>query len=480
MNNKHIISSISLCLLLAMVMLTACNTDVELCYADEHPHRTAVKYEYNWSGKSNDVIPDSMYVIAYRVVNQWKASMVVNSKDYRGHFVYNGPELPVEEKETDASTPSDTQTSQDGGTTGDDKQNGASDDDKEQQGNSGASGNETPEAGAEPVLEQPLRAAMTRAEGGEDATEGAAGDTDVFQIRTGSYKFITFSMNSSELVYDDVIEYMLDENNEKSLQDIYVKYKVYDKTDDKLKRLTADWQDYNPYAQYMWNDVKPVMFDTIASKEVPTNTTVTCKFTPKSVTQRIDVYFSIQKKIKPTPFRIDSVLCEMGGIPRRINIANGYLDISETAKVMFRTDDMKDTDTAKGPVKVHGQINVPGVVQSNSPSLITGPGIMQVLIFASVEDPDGGKVDDGNGNMVTKRLQKKIQAKINLYNTLHTSNLITRTDDGKHAVRNGDKGVINVVTDIVVVNGEDVLKDNDATGGIDQWIDCSEDIIIHI
>lgn len=460
-----------------MVMLAACNTDVELCYADEHPHRTAVKYEYNWSGKSNDVIPDSMYVIAYRVVNQWKASMVVNSKDYRGYFLYNGPETSEASETTETSEarqqaqlarldeldeldesdePEEGNTEGSTDPSGDTDDNGSSDSSVDT-GDEDLPGDYTPESPELPI---------------------STPSTDIFSVRTGSYKFITFSMNSTELIYDDVVEYMLDETNEKSLQDVYVKYKVYQKTDEKMERLTIDWQDYNAYRGYIWHDVKPVMFDTIASKEVPTNTTVTCKFAPKPITQQIDVYFSIKKKMT-TPFRIDSVLCEMAGIPCRINVANGYLDISETAKVMFRTDDITDTDTDKGPVKVHGQINVPSVVSSSSPTLTNGPGIMQVLIFASVEDSDGGKVDDGKGNMVTKRLAKKIQGKINLYNTLHTSNLLTRTDDGRHAVRNGDKGVINVVADIVI-DGTEVEKNNDETGGIDQWIDCNDDIIVHI
>lgn len=64
--------------------------------------------------------------------------------------------------------------------------------------------------------------------------------------------------------------------------------------------------------------------------------------------------------------------------------------------------------------------------------------------------------------------RKKIQGKINLYNTLKNSNLMDYTEDGNFAIRNGNKGVINIVAD-VTIDGEEIVLNKDNTGGIDEW-----------
>lgn len=92
-------------------------------------------------------------------------------------------------------------------------------------------------------------------------------------------------------------------------------------------------------------------------------------------------------------------------------------------------------------------------------SVDTGPGVMQVFIYTSAE-VDG------------KRVSKKIQGRINLYNTLRKAKLLRMTDDGRHAVRTTDHGILDIVADIVV-DGEKVQEFNDENGGIDLWEDCT-------
>ena len=54
---------------------------------------------------------------------------------------------------------------------------------------------------------------------------------------------------------------------------------------------------------------------------------------------------------------------------------------------------------------------------------------------------------------------------------------MTVTSDGRHAVRNGSKGVLDIVAD-VTIDGKNIVENNDNTGGIDPWTDCSDDRII--
>ncbi|MGN1262830.1 MAG: hypothetical protein ACI4TW_02240 [Prevotella sp.] len=389
MKNKKMLFVLTM---LCALLFASCSTDVDLCYEENHPHNSYVKYDYDWSGLDESGIPDSMYVIAYRVVNRRRSLAVVNGRASDGHFIFNG--LSPDEK------------------------------------------------------------------------------LSLFPLPTGAYKFITFNKDDTQLVIDEVLDYVADETNETMLTDISVDYKVYQKGHPALTMPTIDWQDYNPYAQYLQPNLPPVTYDTIASIEIPNASTVTCRFAPQSITQHIDIYFNIGKDISRSGFRVDSVLCDISGVPCRINIANGYLDISHTAKMMFmmipdgkdKWSDWEgaDSDDSEATLRLHGVINVPSLTRNLDEKSNTGAGILQVIIFTSTADSDGN------------RIRKKIQGKINLYNTLLEANLMTVTPDGIHAVRNGTHGVLDIKAEIMI-DGRDVKVNNDNNGGLDIWEACGED-----
>lgn len=483
MKTKKMMMTVVMTIILAAVVFSSCTTDVDLCYNPEHPHQAKVKYEFNWGSYAKDIAADdSMYVIADRVINHWKAAMIVSPNDpVRGRFVFNGPATADENNQSKPETP---------GTTPDTP----ADEDVEEE----LPGDGPVDGG---TLASPRReiAAATRAGNGENTPDSdkesapkpavpQTGTLTEFQIRPGDYKFIAFRVNKEEMIYDDVDAYLHDETGEKHLQDIYVEYKVYNKRDGNLRKTLADWQDYNPYAQYIQPDIRPVFYDTLPARRIETGSTVTCKFTPRPVTQHIDINFTIKKKLNlvgkgkenDVRFIVDSVWVEMSGIPREINLANGYLKIDRTCKVMTKADEIKDSETSTS-VKVHGAIDVPSIVQNNTPDVSTGPGILQVIIFAhSVSyDENGNVVPDPSESDGIAKKKKKIQGKINLYNTLRNAKLMTVTSDGRHAIRNGAKGVLNIVAD-VVIDGSNILENDDNTGGIDPWKDCTDRLIIDI
>lgn len=452
--------------LLSISMFTACSIDADLCDAVEHPHVGKVSYAFNWGDYAEEYsakgksLPDSMYIIATRVVNHWKTAMVVSSavdKPNRGYFVFNAPEYET----TVPDTPQE-------------PENPEPEDPKEPSepnppvipGHSGGKGTNAPakhddetraddtENTGEDVYYKP---ALTRI--GAERAE--------FPIRTGAYKFVAFNMDTTKFVYNKVVEYMLDPTSDRKLQDMYVEYKTYDKGDKQLDYDDLpDWQDYNSYSNYMQPNVTPIFIDTIASRQIEKGK-VPVQFRPEPMTQHLDIYFNIKKDNSKTPFVIDDVRAEISGIPTRIYFANGNMDIRNTAKMMFRTDlcDVATGNLINGTgvdspstttVRCHGNIDVTTVVQSNNKDITTGPGILQVIIYTHVET--------GEANPP----RKKIQGKINLYNTLKNSNLMDYTEDGNFAIRNGNKGVINIVAD-VTIDGEEIVLNKDNTGGIDEW-----------
>lgn len=80
---KNIIRG-TLCLLFA-----GC-TNVELCNEASHPHNANVSVEYSWE---NTAVPtDSMVLIAYRPINDWKCGYMCSPLTAEGRYIFNKPE----------------------------------------------------------------------------------------------------------------------------------------------------------------------------------------------------------------------------------------------------------------------------------------------------------------------------------------------------------------------------------------------------
>ena len=75
-------------------------------------------------------------------------------------------------------------------------------------------------------------------------------------------------------------------------------------------------------------------------------------------------------------------------------------------------------------------------------------------------------------------LVKKLQGKINLYNTLRDARLIDYTDDMSFVRRTASHGVLNIKANLVI-DGETIIENPDNDWGIDSWISCS-DIVVDI
>lgn len=449
MKSKYIY--IIMCMVLALTMLPACETNVELCNEPEHPHAVGVLYSFLWDEEDPTHVPDSMYVIANRIIGQWKSSMVIGSQSTPGWgYYYYTDMVDMTKKSSNDAAPN---TEDD--TTGSEEE-----------------GEEMPEQPTVPLYV-------------DKGVPGVDYPTAEFLIKKGEYKFVAFSMDTTELIYDNVVDFIISPPSEgKVLQDIYVSYKTYPKDNNggKLRQIINDWTDYNPYAQYIQPDMQPVYFDTIAVRKIDNGSSRYITFLPKRLTQNIDIYFNVQKRIKETPFVIDSIRAEISGIPHSINFSNGYIDIEHTDKMMFKTDLVNNFDAAAKPpynntvivdsksrsqLGCHANINVTSLVRNQSSSVYTGPGIMQVMIYAHADNPNPKSADD-------KVLYKKMQGKINLYHTLDKTKLYEITDDGKHARRSSAHAYVVVKAADIIVDGEKIVSAADDNGGLDKWEPCDE------
>ena len=396
------LNRIQLLLSVVILLLIPSCTEVDVCTDEQHPHFSTVSYTFDW----NDYVgqqPDSLYIIAYRVINMWKTSMIVDCQTQTGIYHYNAPSVQL-----------------------------------------------------------------------ADSSELLS-----FPIPEGEYRFMAFNQSSLELDYELIEQFS--KSDDMSLSDFQMSYRTYRRSDTLLTKPISEWTDYNAYSYFMQPSTNAICLDTIATTEMKSNIHRTINFRLHPVTQQIDIYFDVNKITKENKFTVDSVYGEISGIPFTIDLFNGYIDIRRTCKMMFKCELQnsngvslnKDTDT-NTRLRCHGTIAVPTIVQSNTSNVYTGPGIMQVIICCSTENPDYPILS------TKERRVKKFQGIINLYNTLEKAKLYKYSNDGQHVMKNVAKKELHIEK-VMDVDGKMVLENSDDNGGVDIWKSTLADtILVHI
>ena len=420
------------------LMFTACGTDVELCEVAKHPHAAQVKFTYDW--RTYTVIPDSMYMIAYRVNDNFKSVMAINSENSFGRYVYNAPVFmetvpPVIE---DVVTPEETPEETPGETPDDNTEV------------------ETPEGGSEGTGTEEPSAAKTR---------GVGEQMSAFDMKVGRYRFITFNLDTMRLDCSEITSFVT--NNAES-DNFWLEYKSVKKDDEKLKALMPNWKDFNDYADYIIPGRGPLYYT--APGQTLEAHSYNVEILPSRITQSLRIRFNISKSsTTKAPFVIDSVKAEISGVPYKFNLSNGYIDISKTYRALLDVDFIdanaeviEDTPDNRY-LRCLANINVPTIVNAESTKMTMGPGILQVLIYTHVEGETKANV---------------IQSKINLYNTLTKAKLYSFVDEHRYVKRNNSGTTLSVSASLVI-DGKKLTDNVDNGGGLDQWT-SSGDIEIEL
>ena len=376
-----------------VVLLVAC-TQTELCEETEHPHRISTMFSFNWVNATSDeyvhTVPDTMNVLAKRIVGTWKCLIQLDSYKAEGYYLWNAPE-------------------------------------------------ELPE-----------------------------GKTTEFRLRSGIYKLLAFNRDDKEFIYTDIDNYIRTDDGDKQVSDLNIEYKRYSYDDPELRGTISYWKDYNNYggsANYIQPDIAPIYYDSITPIRVDDQDLSNYVFKPNLLSQNIDVKFHIHKKVDVVPFIIDSVYTEISGIPCRVNLANGYIDVTETCKMLYKNHFRDATgkrikDTNKNTeLECHGTIDVLSVVNAPDEKVTYGPGILQVMIFV-------------------KNRSMPIRGKVNLYYPIRRANLYELTEDGLHAIRHKRHGTIDIEANLII--DENFLVTSDDESGFERWISTDETDVIDI
>lgn len=422
-----------------LVALQACNTEVELCYYSDHPHRATLDVRYDWDewadkGKH----PERMYVLAHRIVNTYKYVFSTETKASGNRATMLFPveeqvdlyppktETPVTPENPDASeTPDDPETP-----------NEPSDEE------------DTP-----PLVTDALAVSEENAGNDEEVVEQPEPEVwHKMRLKNGIYRFLAFNCDTRAFDIDGLKEFQ--ENPDYDIANLYLKYRTVPKAD---KDGALAWKDYNLYSDFVESDNAPIFYAVEENVEAKLNERVVVTFKPNLVTQRITVNFTINKD---KGVRIDSLLADMSGIPSGIQLATGYLITDKTYKVMFKPTCPDNNENAT-TVSCTGALNVTSIVRSSDASLITGPGIMQLAVYTSTLDSESNE-----------RKKKMLQCIINLRNTLTREKLVRWADDDEHIIQNKKTGTINI-QNVLRIEKDAILEDSDSDTGLDRWIDST-------
>ena len=233
--------------------------------------------------------------------------------------------------------------------------------------------------------------------------------------------------------------------------------------DDRYRGAYTGIRDRNPYSLYLLGADSSSIFTASCHVSIPLQTNLAdtirgtfydCKFRMHPITQAVTVVFDMDE----VDVRIDSVKCIMSGAGRSVHLSSQVVNIDTTYKVPFCPGSLVRSGTR---LNARHTFHVPGLVRNIRSGAITGPGIMQVDVFARYVD------DEGRVHLPV------LTAIINLYNILAATPSLVYNDKGEP--RQSRREITLVIGNAMKVTRTRI--ENSLDGGLDSWIDDSE---IHI
>lgn len=392
-------------------LLAAC-TETDTTVDSAELRHGDVRVSYKWTKDAPQ--PDSMTVMAVRVINYWKCGMQVSTKNLRGHYFFQAPEkidpwVDPDKKEEETVSNDDNITVV-------------------------IAPGEPYNGGIDPSV--PDENELIRRLTAYDIV------VDHFSLPKGTYKFYTLSVDTlGEVMQRRVTDYLQASSTGLSISEVYMEYASHRLKDPVMTVPLTGWHDENSGFGFVRGDVLPVYFDTQDLVEVDNQTDKTISFTPREVTQAIDLRLTIKKQLGDIPFVVDSVWAEVSGVPAGITAA-GYIIKDPIRKTLFRmqlTDaagkQKADTETAT-QVQARYRLHVPALIASN-PTDTRGPGIMQVAVYISYEETVG--------SAKVKRA-RKLQVSGNISALINKQAPLKKSSE--HYVRNAASVTLNVPTAI--------------------------------
>jgi hypothetical protein len=430
-------------LFFVLYMMSAC-TEAELCDAHDG-HNGNIRFDYDWSVADGATLPDSMAVMAVRVINHYKRGMMVSTENLRGHYFYNAPDDVVGWIDPSIVPPEPPAPRTDNNYTIDPTEPN--------------NGGDSPDT-FEPEEEG----------GDEPETPSETIEVDHFQLPNGTYKFYAMSMDKHlyDHIYTNVQKYMETDGTGMQYDEVefvYNTHRYHADDDGNIDMESLLGLDYNQGFDIIKTNYPPVFVGLVDLTDVADHAEMAITCAPRLLTQNIDINFDIEKDVTKYPFVVESVVGEISGIPSKCSLFDGHLYLKKTNKMQFTTTLINESgtpivdDESNTKVRVHANINVLSILHSSKPTDLTGPGILQLSLSYKFKRPN----DDGT----TEEVVRKVFGKVNLYHVLKQANLIEYSSNMQYATKSCDHAVLNI-PGVMKLNPEGIASGN-GDGGFSSW-----------
>lgn len=264
---------------------------------------------------------------------------------------------------------------------------------------------DTPDENVEPQAED-VPDGETPGEGeSEEPEEEPEEEYNPSAVLKGFYSIAAVAVSDFEdYIVPDVVDFK--DSLDASMRDVYVTIPQLTR-EEKAEQQYIDYNSLYPYIRY----VSPFYYVRPSQKthtEVwsDTDDEVLVKLKPQPLTRKISIGVNLDVEEGVT---IDRLVGVISGVPSQVQLMTGYVDDERTSKMPF---EMTSTDGKY----YEGHVNAFGLFPPQADSLIVGPGILTVILHASVEE---------NG-VLHKRVR---HSSVSLKKEIDAAEIMTLTED---------------------------------------------------
>lgn len=298
-------------------------------------------------------------------------------------------------------------------------------------------------------------------------------DDSIFYIKNGIYQFLAFSAHqgdSKTFKFNNSIK-NYQNNISEGLHSFDVEYLHYTLKDKDMLDISQYWHDFNPYSDYIKPDADPAYYAkvdscSIYSTELKGNS-YNVYFSPREISQKICIRFCIETDPE---VEIENIKAEISGIPYKINIFNGYLDIDTTYKLLFHVEPILpiEKEQSSKTYNYKGDINVLGIVPNSNPEYSTGGGILQLCISV--------KHTDQNSHVSTTR---NLYSRTNLYHTLNKKDPPLLIMKDGHITQSKNIDTIDI-EQLMYIKNDMIIENPNGDPSKDTWIQLDSKFDINL
>ena len=277
-------------------------------------------------------------------------------------------------------------------------------------------------------------------------------------VSNGEYYTVAFSDDADYYHIDSFEEFA--ENVSTSMTEIYAE--VPPVPDEEVSK-DKNFIDFNAYAGFIKHASEPLCLDILKNVSFPSKEK-TIVITPTNLTRTMTFKLLVRSEQGVT---VDGISAVLSGVVTKVQLMSGLMHRSNTAKLAFNLTKY-GKESVKGNNEVveydvyEGSVDLLGVFPPDDKAYITGPGIFQVAVTASVSE---------NG----KQKQRVFHAGLNLKPILDELELMVLSSDKTGYTMKAQSQIpkVEIPTPLHVMKNQILASDTD---GLVQWKENDVDI----